>query len=297
MYYKVTFEHSENVYCTNIAIADSMEAVKDHYSKYSWSNVRECAEWEVEEGKTKGMPIITIETKEEPEKAEDSKEENGENTMFEKIREEINKHEREQLTKTENALHNMTAGAVLDSWYYRGLCTPKVFEAVKALDTGEKLGDDLITKIMKKRAREEAKSTNGRIAKLNKAEGAADVQQFTVTVEWVKSRTWGKNPHATVYGRNSITKDFASGCGYDKESAAIAGAFNDNPEVMRILYKHLENNGDNFPYGVHVYGGLVTFDGGCGVSTFYNIFDACGYEFEQVVNGANCAAYKITKKN
>ena len=81
MYYKVTFKHSENVFCTNIAIADSMEAVKNHYSKYSWSNVRECAEWEVEEGKTKGMPIITIEAKEEPETVEKSKEEKGENKM------------------------------------------------------------------------------------------------------------------------------------------------------------------------------------------------------------------------
>lgn len=217
--------------------------------------------------------------------------------MFEKIREDINKHEREQLAKTENALHDMTAGAVLDSWYYRGLCTPKVFEAVKALGAGEKLGNDLIAKIMKKRTREEKKETTRRANRLAAAKSAHDVDEFTVTVEWVKSRTWGENPHATVYGRNSITKDFASGCGYDKESAAIAGAFNDNPEVMRILYKHLENNGNDFPYGVHVYGGLVTFDGGCGVSTFYNIFDACGYEFKQVVNGANCAAYKITKKN
>lgn len=86
MYYKVTFKHSENVFCTNIAIADSVEAVKDHYSKYSWSNVRECAEWEVEEGKTKGMPIITIETKEEPETVE----EKGEKTMFKKIADYIN---------------------------------------------------------------------------------------------------------------------------------------------------------------------------------------------------------------
>ena len=295
MYYKVTFKHSENVYCTNIAIADSVEAVKDHYSKYSWSNVRECAEWEVEEGKTKGMPIITIEAEKEPETVEEPKEEKGENTMFEKIREEINKHEREQLTKTENALHNMTAGAVLDSWYYRGLCTPKVFEAVKALDTGDKLGDDLIAKIMKKRTREEAKSTKIRIDKLNKAENAEDIQQFTITVEWLKSRTWGYNPHATVYSYSEVTKDHASGCGYDKESAAIAGAFNSNSEVMRILYKHLENGGV-FPYGVTLWGGLVSFDGGCGVSTFYNIFDALGYEFKQVVSGQHCAAYRVTKR-
>lgn len=81
MYYKVTFKHSENVFCTNIAIADNVEAVNDHYSKYSWVNVRECAEWEVEEGKAKGMPIVTIETKEEPETVEEYKEEKGENKM------------------------------------------------------------------------------------------------------------------------------------------------------------------------------------------------------------------------
>ena len=98
--------------------------------------------------------------------------------MFKKIREEINKHEREQLAKTENALHNMTAGAVLDSWYYRGLCTPKVFEAVKALDAGEKLGDDLIAKMMKKRAREEAKSTKIRIDKLNNVSQLVLIQTY-----------------------------------------------------------------------------------------------------------------------
>ena len=128
-----------------------------------------------------------------------------------------------------------------------------------------------------------------------RAEGAADVKQFTVTVEWVKNRTWGYNPYATVYSYSEVTKDHASGYGYDKESAAIAGAFNSNSEVMRILYKHLENGGV-FPYGVTLWGGLVSFDGGCGVSTFYNIFDALGYEFKQVVSGQHCAAYRVTKK-
>lgn len=217
--------------------------------------------------------------------------------MFEKLMNDILKHETTEIAKTEKNIKAMTAGAVLDSWYYRGLCTPKVFEAVKALEPGENVPDDLIRKMMLRRTREEKKETARRVNRLTAAKSAHDVEEFTVTVEWLRSRTWGKNPHATVYGRNFVTKDFASGCGYDKESAAIAGAFNDNPEIMRILYKHLENNGNKFPYGVYVYGGLVTFDGGCGVSTFYNIFAACGYEFKQVVNGANCAAYRITKKN
>lgn len=216
--------------------------------------------------------------------------------MFEKLMNDVMRHEASEIAKTKNNIKALSAGEVLGSWYYKSLCTPKVFEAVSALEPGESVPDDLIKKMMMRYAREEKKYTARRVNRLTAAKSAHDVDEFTVTVEWVKSRTWGKNPHATVYGRNSITKDFATGCGYDKESAAIAGAFNDNPEVMRILYKHLENNGNDFPYGVHVYGGLVTFDGGCGVSTFYNIFDACGYEFKQVVSGQHCAAYRVTKK-
>lgn len=60
MKYKVSFEHSDGVYCTNIAIAESVEDVNKHYSKYRWVSVRECEDWELDEAKIKGMPIVTI---------------------------------------------------------------------------------------------------------------------------------------------------------------------------------------------------------------------------------------------
>lgn len=67
-YFKVSFEYSENVYCTNIAVAECKEDVEKHYSKYSWVSVKDAEDWEVEEAKRKGMPIVTVEHA-EPEQA------------------------------------------------------------------------------------------------------------------------------------------------------------------------------------------------------------------------------------
>ena len=214
---------------------------------------------------------------------------------FDNIRKQIADYEAATIAKFDTELDNKTAGQILDSWYLRGLCTNKAFETVKAMDSEAIPDVKTMDKIKAKHARREKKNTADRLHKIDLAEMACGADEFTVCVEWVRSSTWGYNPHATVYGFNAVTKDYASGCGYDKESAAIAGAFNTNPEIMRILYNHAENGG-SFPYGVHTFAGVPAFDGGCGVSVFYHIFDACGYEFKQVVSGDRCRAYKITKK-
>ena len=59
--FSVTLQYSESVYCTNIAYAASEEDVRRHYSKYTAVTVREAADWEVEAGKKKGMPVIVCE--------------------------------------------------------------------------------------------------------------------------------------------------------------------------------------------------------------------------------------------
>ena len=61
--YKVTFawDRDETVYCTNLAKADSAEAVERYYERnHHVLNVREAHEWEIEECKAKGMPVIDI---------------------------------------------------------------------------------------------------------------------------------------------------------------------------------------------------------------------------------------------
>lgn len=158
-----------------------------------------------------------------------------------------------------------------------------------------KTAADILAKMKAKKAREEAKNTAKRLEALALAESCKLPESVNISVEFTRSRTWGSIPHATITAEQRRTFGTASGCGYDKESAAIASAMNQNPEVMRILYDHAES-GEGFPYSVHTFAGLPSFDGGCGVSCFRSVFEACGYEWRQVGNGKTFNAYAITRK-
>ena len=59
-YYKVTFEYDENLYCTNIARADNIDAIKAYYNEYAWLDIKESPEWEVESFRRKGCPFINV---------------------------------------------------------------------------------------------------------------------------------------------------------------------------------------------------------------------------------------------
>ena len=154
---------------------------------------------------------------------------------------------------------------------------------------------------------------------IKKAEDVAAAQTLTacrISVEWKKSRVWGYNPHATVdawtVDSNGVTDcttttGRASGCGYDKQSAAIAEALNASPVILKVLYNAEErrlkgresrkqSRRDFIGYGSGD-SSRPYFEGGCGVSVFYKIFENCGYTFEQVASGKTFDAYKITKKS
>lgn len=73
-YYKVSYQHSESVYCSNIAHAESVDAVEAHYSKYSWCSVSECEAWELESAQRRGMPVVEIETAQHEEPAQEAAE-------------------------------------------------------------------------------------------------------------------------------------------------------------------------------------------------------------------------------
>lgn len=62
-YFNVSFQYSDDVFCANIAHAESAEAVEKHYSeKYEWCKVSEATAADVEEAQRKGKPIVEIET-------------------------------------------------------------------------------------------------------------------------------------------------------------------------------------------------------------------------------------------
>lgn len=82
-YFNVSFQYSESVYCANIAHAETVADVEAHYSKYAWVSVSPAADYEVEEARRRGKPIVEV----DPQPVEEPKGEQEEKTMtvFEKM--------------------------------------------------------------------------------------------------------------------------------------------------------------------------------------------------------------------
>lgn len=142
------------------------------------------------------------------------------------------------------------------------------------------------------------------LEKIEEVEKAESINNITVAVEWTRNRTWGWNPTANAFTFYvGTTTGTASGCGYDKQSAAIAEAFNKNNCILKILYelkeKALRENGNNSSheacgYGSG-YGALPYFEGGVGVSCFEKILNKAGFSCMQV-HGKISDSYNFTKK-
>lgn len=87
-YFKVTYQHSESVYCANIAHAETAADVTAYYNRYEWVNVQPAESWEVDEAARRGMPIVEIDPQPVEETAEETQEEK-EMTVYEKMIEEL----------------------------------------------------------------------------------------------------------------------------------------------------------------------------------------------------------------
>ena len=147
----------------------------------------------------------------------------------------------------------------------------------------------------KRAKRKIEKETAAKLARLDRVANAPDLTFISVSVDWVRSRTWGYNPHAEVRTNTGTYRGTASGCGYNKESAAIAEAFNKCDSILKALYKLKEDglragktdasetactgvdNRNICGYGSG-YSVLPYFKGGVGASCFWSILKDCGYK-------------------
>lgn len=147
--------------------------------------------------------------------------------------------------------------------------------------------------------REIEKAYRHDVEKLESAAAAPDVEGVTIRVEWKRSATWGYNPHAVVIV-NAMNRyeGKASGCGYDKLTAAIGSALNQSAVIRKMLYQAkekalqagynpetgkkgyiCESNRECIAYGAG-YGTLPYFEGGTGMSSFEAVFNACGLKMK-----------------
>lgn len=208
----------------------------------------------------------------------------------------VNTHYDGEEAKMRETLPAMTAGQALASWYYRDMMTPAALALVQACGADDLIPQAAQEKMLRRFCRKNEAARADMLAKLQAAADAPALELLTVSVECVCSRTWGSNPTATAqaYGGHTVreTVGHASGCGYDKESAAIAAALNTSPAVMRVLYDHAERGG-SFAYSVHTFAGVPSFHVGCGVDCFRSVFEGCGYAWQDVAHGRSYDAYKL----
>lgn len=181
-----------------------------------------------------------------------------------------------------------TAADIRNKWNLRDYCTPKQFDRLAAMQDAEPIPaadlDKMTAKAARKIERDAAKASD-------KAQTVAqlDAPEFIrLYITWTRSTVWGWNPHCTLttWSRSGggysdeTTYGRASGCGYDKTSAACAEALNASDMVRGALVRFVNDGGSN--YGVYTADTLnfpvcPYFEGGCGMSTITETLRKMGY--------------------
>ncbi len=145
------------------------------------------------------------------------------------------------------------------------------------------------------------KGLKEKINKLSFAPDLIPIEKITITVNWKKSQIWRSNPTAEtfIHGLGHLNSGSIGGCGYDKESTAVAMVLNQIPQFIRLMYelknkKSKISNRELLGYGSG-YGILPSFEGGVGVSCYDRIFNSIGYKFETISCGKNFDVYTVSK--
>lgn len=138
------------------------------------------------------------------------------------------------------------------------------------------------------------------LAWLDACNAAPAFDVMMINVDWVKNPTWGNNPHAgvAVYGDNGPSERLngsASGCGYDKRSAAIDSALRHSLIFSRLLIENWRKVRDC--YGVHMWRGVPELDiSGKGVGELRTVCERCGLAWNGNEAGRRSDYYEATRK-
>lgn len=199
-----------------------------------------------------------------------------------KLKKQVEKENRKELKKAISNLNKAKKEDFTNLWYYSEKLTKRQKEKLTKSEQKEIIRNKII--------KEYNTRLNKNLKRIDTIENANNnIESITINIDWVRNTTWGYNPHAVVYTNNGdITEGRASGCGYDKESTAIAEALNKNNDILKLLYiaknkkmtAKKTNNHDLLGYGSG-YGVLPYFESGVGVSSLLNIFRKLGYSISE----------------
>lgn len=145
---------------------------------------------------------------------------------------------------------------------------------------------------------------------INSINEAGELIDVKVSIECKKSKMWGNNPKAEAwatfinkFGHTDsvyVCSGSIGGCGYDKESTAVAECLNQIKEVLKPLFNLKNDNIDTKNHSLIGYGAgygiLPNIEGGVGISCYNTIFNKIGYNFATIASGKTYDVYTITKK-
>ena len=178
----------------------------------------------------------------------------------------------------------------------RQFSTDYMYKKYKA---GDITHEEAYKKAYNKMVKTMEKERDKKLEKLTKIEQAEDIEQIRISVEWKNSAFWGMNPHVelSAYSSNNCydAKATASGCGYDKESQAIAEALNSIDGVRKLLIEKLDYINEKKPYGINQYGIIPSFSGGVGTRCFTSFFKDIGWKVTEM-HGKTYDSYVIEKE-
>lgn len=125
------------------------------------------------------------------------------------------------------------------------------------------------------------------------------VKRLEIEIVWVKNRTWGVIPHASMswedtngwhYEENAA---IASGWGYDKSSSVVAERFN---KVCSGMLWNKRRSRKKVPYGIYFRGYFPYFEGGVGMGCYPSIAAFLGGKMEHVADTKTYDKYVFTFK-
>ena len=149
-------------------------------------------------------------------------------------------------------------------------------------------------------------------ASMENARNQKPVDSLTITIEWKRSRMWGRNPHAegrVVYkdGYCATGTAKASGFGYCKTSTVIADLFNQflayklqDPAIIKKKWKGQLPDKPR-PYGINIpRQDQRTFTpyyaGGIGEGCYRSISEYIGGTWEHLASTKTCDVFRYTDK-
>ena len=311
--FTVSFKYSETTYCSNVAIADSAEAVKAYYNKYEEVYVSDGTQADVDEAEKKGKPIVKI-------SAGTCKDCKYIEACGSDDREEACKGYEPAEPGTLPTFKRLEAAYVADqarraddtaSYIEHGYCkswSPVEIDRVKADPEAQDRGirrysterrwdqymagqisrEEAVNYAIKRYNKQLEKETAAGIDKIRRAYNVEPLKYGRASVVW---SNYG-NCSAESWGADYNT-GHAGGWGYDKESAALAEAFNKDLKYLRILYALKEaglaagqnddsatactghDNRSIIGYGAG-YSVIPHYEGGVGAECFWSIFKKAG---------------------